>query len=37
MSSDVPEDIMAQLNGLKTQMQNLTAWRDEMISKVRNI
>lgn len=30
---DVPEDIMAQINALKTQMQNMTNWKDEMINK----
>lgn len=30
---DVPEDIMAQLDRLKTQMQNMINWKDDMINK----
>lgn len=30
---DVPEDIIDQLNGLKTRMQNMINWKDDMINK----
>ncbi len=36
-SSELPDDLIRQLNELNTEMKNMMNWKDEMINKVDNI